>query len=105
MRAIDLSSGQKLWETAQPVGDRPANSGTAFIIRQGDRHWLFSENGELVIGRISPEGYEEFDRAKVIEPTNQAFGRDVVWSMPAFANRRAYIRNDQQCICVDLEAK
>jgi hypothetical protein len=59
----------------------------------------------LVIGRISPEGYEEFDRAKVIEPTNQAFGRDVVWSMPAFANRRAYIRNDQECICVDLEAK
>jgi outer membrane protein assembly factor BamB len=105
MRAIDLSSGQKLWETAQPVGDRPANSGTAFIIRQGDRHWLFSENGELVIGRISPEGFEEFDRAKVIEPTNQAFGRDVVWSMPAFANRRAYIRNDQHCICVDLEAK
>jgi hypothetical protein len=45
------------------------------------------------------------DRAKVIEPTNTAFGRDVVWSMPAFANRHAYIRNDEECICVDLEAK
>ena len=36
--------------------------------------------------------YEEIDRAKVIEPTNVAFGRDVVWSAPAFANRRVYLR-------------
>lgn len=105
MRAIELESGEKLWETSEPVSERPQNSGTAFIVRQGDRNWFFNDSGELVIGKISPTGFEEFDRAKVIEPTNTAFGRDVVWSMPAFANRRAYIRNDAECICVDLEAK
>ncbi len=105
MRAIDLEAGKKLWETSEPVSERPQNSGTAFIVRQGDRNWLFTDGGDLVIGKISPTGFEEFDRAKVIEPTNTAFGRDVVWSMPAFANRRAYIRNDEECICVDLEAK
>jgi outer membrane protein assembly factor BamB len=104
MRAIDLQSGKKLWETSQPVSDRPQNSGTAFIVRQGGRHWLFNDSGELVIGRISREGFEEIDRAKVIEATNNAFGRDVVWSMPAFANRHAYIRNDKECIAVDLAA-
>jgi hypothetical protein len=87
------------------VSDRPQNSGTAFIIRQGDRHWFFNDSGELVIGKITREGYKETDRAKVIEPTNEAFNRKVVWSMPAFANRHAYIRNDEECICVDLEAK
>jgi outer membrane protein assembly factor BamB len=105
LRAIDLVEGKKLWETSEPVGERFVNSGTAFIVRQGDRHWLFTENGELVIGKISRKGFEEFDRAKVIEPTGAAFGRDVVWSMPAFANRRAYIRNDKECICVDLAAE
>jgi outer membrane protein assembly factor BamB len=105
MRAIDLASGKKLWETPQPVSERPAYSGTAFIVRQQDRHWMFAETGDLVIGRITREGFEEIDRATVIKPTNNAFGRDVVWSMPAFANRRAYIRNDEQCICVDLAAE
>jgi outer membrane protein assembly factor BamB len=105
LRAIDLESGNKLWETSKPVSDRPANSGTAFIVRQGRRHWLFNDSGELIIAKISRDGYEEFDRAKVIEPTNTAFGRDVVWSMPAFANRRAYIRNDEECICVDLASE
>ena len=105
MRAIELESGKKLWETSEPVSDRPQNSGTAFIVRQGDRHWLLTDSGELVIGKITREGFEETDRAKVIEPTNEAFNRDVVWSMPAFANRHAYLRNDEECICVDLEAK
>jgi outer membrane protein assembly factor BamB len=105
LRAIDLESGKKLWETSKPVSDRPANSGTAFIVRQGKRHWLFNDSGELIIAKISPDGYDETDRVKVIEPTNTAFGRDVVWSMPAFANRRAYIRNDEECICVDLASE
>jgi len=38
----------------------------------------------------------------VIEQTNNAFGRKVVWSMPAFAQKKAFIRNDKELICVDL---
>ncbi len=105
LRAIDLAEGKQLWETAQPVSERPLSSGTAMIVRQGDRSWLFTESGELVIAKLSPEGFTEIDRAKVIEPSNVANGRDVVWSMPAFANRRAFIRNDNEVICVDLSAQ
>jgi outer membrane protein assembly factor BamB len=104
LRAVELATGKKLWETTEPVGSRPANSGTAFIVRHDDRYWMFVETGDLVIARMTREGFQELDRAHVIEPTNVAFGRDVVWSMPAFANRRAYLRNDQECICVDLAA-
>ena len=57
---------------------------------------------ELIIAKLRPEGYSEIDRFKVIEQSNFAFGRDVVWSMPAFANKHAYIRNDNEIICVDL---
>jgi outer membrane protein assembly factor BamB len=105
MYAVELESGKRLWQSTAPIGSgRPANSGTAFIVRQGDRYWMFNELGELLIARLTPEGFEELDRAKVIEPSNTAFGREVVWSAPAFANRRAYLRNGQECICVDLSA-
>jgi outer membrane protein assembly factor BamB len=102
--ALKLPEGKRLWATPQPLGDRPVGSGTAFLVKQAERFWLFTERGELVIARLSPEGFTELDRAKVIEPTNVAFGRDVVWSMPAYANRHAYIRNDQEIIAVDLSA-
>lgn len=105
LMAVELPSGKRLWETSAPVGDRPAGSGTAFLVRQGDRTWLFNEKGELLIAKLSRDGYEELARAKIIAPTNNAFGRDVIWSMPAFANRRVYVRNDAECICVDLAAK
>jgi hypothetical protein len=51
---------------------------------------------------LSPKGYEEIDRARVIEPTGRAMGRDVIYSMPAFANKRMYVRNDKELICVSL---
>lgn len=65
---------------------------------------MFNELGELLFARLTPAGYEEIDRTRVIEPSNFAFGREVVWSMPAFAGRCAYIRNDNRIICVNLAA-
>ena len=105
MYGVDLESGERLWRSAAPLGaDRPVDTGTAFLVKQGERYWLFNERGELVIARLSRAGYEELDRVQVIEPTNTAFGRDVVWSAPAYANRRVYVRNDKECLCVDLSA-
>jgi outer membrane protein assembly factor BamB len=103
LAALEVPSGKRLWETMAALkGGRSQGTETAFLVRQADRYWLFNELGELIIAKLSPAGFEEIDRAKVIEPSNVAFGRDVVWSMPAFANRRAYIRNDKELICVDL---
>jgi hypothetical protein len=56
----------------------------------------------FVAGKLSPEGYEEIDRAKVIHLTNAAFGRKAVWCDPACADKKAVIRNDKEIICVDL---
>jgi outer membrane protein assembly factor BamB len=104
-RAVQVPSGERLWESDESIGTRPAGSETTFLVRHEDRFILFNELGELLVAKLSPAGYEEIDRAKVIEPSNVAFGREVVWSMPAFANRHAYIRNDKEIICVDLSAK
>ena len=102
LRAMEVSKPKLLWASSKPVSKRRVGSGTAFIVKQGDKYWLFNENGELIIAKLSAKGYEEIDRAKVIEKSNNAFGRDVVWSMPAFANKRVYIRNDDKIICINL---
>jgi outer membrane protein assembly factor BamB len=105
LRALQLPEGKVLWETDKAVGGRPRGSETAFLVRHEDRFILFNEKGELVIAQLTPDGYEELSRSKVIEPSNFAFGREVVWSMPAFANRRIYLRNDKQIICLELAAQ
>ncbi len=98
------SDGERLWESFVPTagGTRRASHGTAFVARQGDRFWLFTETGDLVLAQLTPEKYIELGRAHVIEPTSDAFGRPVVWTHPAYAQRCAFIRNDKEIICVDL---
>ena len=104
LRAVQFPEATLLWATSQPITKRRTGNGTAFIVRQGqtNRFWLFNDSGELVICEMTPSEFKEIDRAKVIEPTNNAFNRPVVWSMPAFANKRVYIRNDNEIICLDL---
>ena len=46
--------------------------------------------------------FEELSRAKLVDPTGAAFGRKVVWSHPAFANKCVYVRNDKELACFPL---
>ena len=41
-------------------------------------------------------------RAKLLEPTGAAFGRTVVWSHPAFADKCVFARNDKEIVCYSL---
>jgi hypothetical protein len=65
---------------------------------------MFNEHGELITAKLTPEGYDEISRTKILEPTNNLAGRPVVWMHPAFANRCIYARNDKEIICVSLAA-
>ena len=71
-------------------------------VKNGDRFYLLSETGELAVARMSPAGYEEVSRAKVLEPTGPAFGRKVAWAPPAFANRCVFVRDEREILCASL---
>jgi hypothetical protein len=66
--------------------------------------WLGPER-DLILAELSPKGYQEIDRAHLLEPNHQARGRHVVWSHPAFANRCIFVRNDKEIICVSMAAE
>jgi outer membrane protein assembly factor BamB len=105
LRCLKAETGERVWETFQATtGGEPVRWANAFIVKNGDRFFLFNEKGDLIIARLSPKGYEEISRTHLLEPTGEAAGRSVVWSHPAFANRRVYVRNDKEIVCADLRA-
>ncbi len=104
-RCLDLHTGDRVWESLEPVPkDRWSN---IHIVRHEDKVWMFNERGELIISKLSPKGFEELSRAKIIEPTEGQLGRrgGVCWSHPAFAYKRIYARNDRELLCIDLSEK
>ncbi len=108
--AVDLMSADRLWGTTKPTLAPDASSrarhGTAFLtLHEPSGHFfLFSENGDLILADLTREGYEELGRFAALKPTNEAFGRPVVWSAPAFALRSAFVRNDEEIVRIDLSA-
>ncbi len=106
LRCLKLETGERVWETFQATtAGEPVRWANAFIVKNGNRFFLFNEKGDLIIAKLSPRGYDEISRAHLLEPTGNAAGRAVVWSHPAFANRHVYARNDKEIICVDLALK
>jgi outer membrane protein assembly factor BamB len=101
-RCLTLAKGDRIWQTFQPTSGESLRWGTAFIVRQADRYFLFSENGDLIIANLSPKGYEELSRAHLLEPTGPAQNRKVVWTHPAFANKNIYVRNDKEIVSASL---
>lgn len=103
-RCLKLETGERLWETFAPTSGKSARWGHAFIVKHGDRCFLFSETGDLILAKLSPEKYEEISRSHLLDPVNHDPGRPVVWSHPAFANKCVFARNDQEIVCVSLAA-
>jgi outer membrane protein assembly factor BamB len=103
LRCLKAETGERVWETFQATtGGQPVRWANAFIVKNGQRFFLFNEKGDLIIAKLSPKGYEEVSRAHLLEPTGSASGRNVLWSHPAFANRNLYVRNDREIISASL---
>ena len=105
LRCLDARSGDRVWEdlTAVP-GNRWAN---IHMVRNGRQIWMFNERGELIISRLSPEGFHEISRAKLIEPTTEQLSSrgGVCWSHPAYAYKHVFARNDRELVCASLAAE
>lgn len=104
LRCLRLSDGERLWEdlTATPK----ARWSNIHFVQNGERTWMFNERGELLIADLSPEGFKELSRAKLIEPTLGQLDRrgGVCWSHPAYAEKHVFARNDRELVCASLAA-
>lgn len=108
--AVDAKNGDRLWQTfeaTRPEETRFVKHGTCFVTRLGesDRYLIFSEVGDLLVAEMTRDGFKSLGRFHVLEPTSEAFGRNVVWSHPAYADRTGFFRNDKELVAVDLSHK
>ena len=105
LRCIKSATGERMWSTLEIMGNKKAGSGTFFMAHTPQQWVIFNDVGELILAELSPEGYKETARAKILEATTPSMGRDVVWSHPAFANKCVFARNDKELVCVSLAAE
>lgn len=86
LRCIELATGKIRWSE-----DR---FGDCQMILCGDRLAALMENGELVLGQVSPNGWKEISRAQVV-------GSDAR-CQPALADGRLYVRSKNQISCLEV---
>jgi hypothetical protein len=105
LRCLDASNGNRVWEdqTATPR-NRWSN---IHIVRNAERYFMFNESGDLIIAKLSPQGFQQISRAHLIDPTTEQLRRrdGVTWSHPAYADRHVFARSDKEIVCASLEAK
>jgi outer membrane protein assembly factor BamB len=101
LRCLDAATGKLVWKTDALLHEH-AMYGTAFFVKQGDRYFINTDRGELVIAKLSPAGFQEVGRTKLLEPTHPYVRRrqlpNVLWSHAAYANRHIVIRNDKEIV-------
>ena len=104
-RCLDAGTGERIWETLEVTKER-SRWAAAFIVRHKDRYFINNDRGDLIIARLSPDGYQEISRTTIIKPTTPV-GRPrdlgaVNWCHPAYANRHIIVRNDEEIVRYSL---
>ena len=104
LRCLNLTNGDRVWEDTSllPKG----RWATAHFVQHGDRTWITTERGEIVIARLTPAGFQSISRARFITPGTTLRGREypIAWSHPAYAHRSLFARNDAELVCIPLGA-
>ncbi len=121
LTCLKASDGKKLWQTYAATNGKETDCGTAFLIPVADRpdskrFLIFNDQGDLILASLTPTGYHEIDRAHVLEPSQKARGRMVVWSHPACAQRCVFAvtirkssaflwQNDVSVLCQGIRSR
>jgi outer membrane protein assembly factor BamB len=102
-RALNAATGERVWETQEVTVER-ARWASGLMIQHGDRVFINNDRGELIMARLSGDGFEEISRTHLIDPTSPPGNRreleTVNWTHPAYANRHIYVRNDLEIVAL-----
>lgn len=83
---LELKTGNRLWEDHRLTGKGRNPHASLVWIGDGDRVVLLNAEGELILARLNPRGYQEQSRVKILAQP--------VWGHPAFAGNCVYVRSD-----------
>jgi len=94
LTCFELRTGKKLWDDGNRLTPKGRNP-QATLVWTGDedRALALSSEGDLILVRLRPAGYQELARANILGAT---------WAHPAYAGDQVYARSDQELVCVAL---
>lgn len=101
LTCFELKTGRKLWDDENTLTPRNRNPQASIVWlneeSRTDQNRILALNaeGELVQATITPNGYTEQTRTRIIDPT---------WAHPAFVGYRVLARSDTKLVCVQLPA-
>ncbi len=91
---FELATGRKLWDDGNRMTPRDRNPQATMVwLGDADRAIILNAEGELILARLNPIGYQEQSRTKIIGRT---------WAHPAYAGTNVYARDDHELVCVSL---
>src|SRR5262249_1262990 len=99
---LEASTGKQLWMSDKVTGLKRGAS--IHLTPHGDFVFLYTDKGELIRAKLTPEGYQEMGRARVLEPVYPFAGRKVAWSAPGYGKRQIFGRNEKELVCTPLDA-
>ncbi len=104
-RCIDFLTGKSKWENGskrerrkiQSADDVPAEQpvGHSSVIHADGKLILFNDTGELILLAANPNKFDLLARASVL-------GGEICWTQPMLLDRRLYLRNQTQVVCLYL---
>jgi len=100
---LEAGTGKQVWGTT--IVTELKNGASIHLTPNGDATFLFTDEGHLILARLTPGGYREISRAHLLKPTSILGIRKFAWTPPAYANRHVFARNDTELVCASLAAE
>lgn len=99
---LDAGTGKKVWGATNVTGLKTGAS--IHLTPNGDSAFLFTDEGNLILSRLTSDGCREISRVHLLEPTSFLGAQKFAWAPPSFANHHVFARNDEELVCASLAA-
>lgn len=97
---LEADTGRVVWKSRAVTELRSGAS--LHLTPCGDEVLVFTDRGDLIRARLSPEGYRELGRAHLLDPTTPFGNHKFAWAPPSYANGRVFARNDEELVCAEF---
>ncbi len=100
---LEAATGRQLWQADHIT--EPKKGASLQLTLAASQVLLFSDEGDLFLSTLTPEGYHETSRAHLLDPTFPFEGKKRVYALPSFADGRIFVRSDEEIVCALLAGK
>ena len=102
-RCLEFNTGRSRWNHGEPQArisasrSEPENdhTGHCSTIYADGKLILFNDMGDVILARADPDKFVELARTRVLPG-------QICWTQPMLLNRRLYLRNHSQAVCIYL---